>query len=48
LGAAVGVEAKKRTNKNRGSTQIKSRNPDLGAPVGVALIQEKDIMLMFP
>ena len=37
LGATVGVEAKKLSPKNRGSTQIKSRGLVLGATAGVAL-----------
>jgi hypothetical protein len=42
LGAAIGMEAKKNEpTKVGGSTQIKSRGPDLGAPAGVALSQKK-------
>jgi hypothetical protein len=37
MDVAFGVEAKCWTNKSRGSTQIKSRGPDLGAPARVAL-----------
>jgi hypothetical protein len=46
FGSQIWVLPENQANKSRGSTHIKSRGPDLGAPAGVALQQQDYVRLV--